>query len=85
MWCEQAVDSWEQRYRSVIWGPTCDSIDKIIDNHMIPELHVGDWLLIDNAGAYSISLSTGFNGFERAHIYFVVTNETWYALSLKSQ
>lgn len=78
------MESREQRYRSVIWGPTCDGLDKIIDNYVIPELHVGDWLLFDDIGAYSISLSSDFNGFERAHIYFVVTNETWCAIGLAS-
>ncbi|KAI3360252.1 hypothetical protein L3Q82_014569 [Scortum barcoo] len=78
----RAVKSSEQRYRSVIWGPTCDSIDKVTDSYWIPELHVGDWLLIDNMGAYSVSLSTDFNGFERAHIYLAVTAETWQVLNL---
>uniref|UniRef100_A0A674MKA8 ornithine decarboxylase n=1 Tax=Takifugu rubripes TaxID=31033 RepID=A0A674MKA8_TAKRU len=72
----QAVESSEKRYRSVIWGPTCDCIDKIVDNYLVPELHVGDWLLIDNVGAYGISVSTEFNGFKRSSIYSVVTNET---------
>uniref|UniRef100_A0A8C9ZK28 Ornithine decarboxylase 1 n=1 Tax=Sander lucioperca TaxID=283035 RepID=A0A8C9ZK28_SANLU len=66
-----------RKYRSVIWGPTCDCIDKITDGYWIPELHVGDWLLIDNMGAYSVSVSTDFNSFERAHVYTVVTAETW--------
>ncbi|KAK9535722.1 hypothetical protein VZT92_008087 [Zoarces viviparus] len=78
----RVVESSEQRYRSVIWGPTCDSFDKVTDSCWIPELHVGDWLLIDNMGAYSICLSTDFNGFERAHIYPVVTAETWHTLNL---
>ncbi|XP_042360265.1 ornithine decarboxylase-like [Plectropomus leopardus] len=77
----RAVKSSEQRYRSVIWGPTCDSIDKVTNSCWIPELHVGDWLLIDNMGAYSVSLSTDFNGFERAHIYPVVTAEIWRAVN----
>ncbi|XP_031160670.2 ornithine decarboxylase-like [Sander lucioperca] len=75
----RVVDSSEQRYRSVIWGPTCDCYDKITDGYWIPELHVGDWLLIDNMGAYSVSVSTDFNSFERAHVYAVVTAETWNA------
>ena len=78
----QAVEGSEQRYRSVIWGPTCDSIDKITENYWIPELDVGDWLLIDNMGAYSVSVTTTFNGFEKAHIYAVVTAETWHTLNL---
>ncbi|TWW52969.1 Ornithine decarboxylase [Takifugu flavidus] len=81
----RAVESSEKRYRSVIWGPTCDYIDKIVDNYLVPELHVGDWLLIDNIGAYGISMSTEFNGFERSSIYSVVTNETWHTVILSSQ
>uniref|UniRef100_H3D923 ornithine decarboxylase n=1 Tax=Tetraodon nigroviridis TaxID=99883 RepID=H3D923_TETNG len=75
-----AEESREQRYRSVIWGPTCDCVDKIIDNYMIPDLRVGDWFLIEKIGAYSISSRTDYNGFEKAHIYFAVTNETWRTL-----
>ncbi|KAF7645294.1 hypothetical protein LDENG_00206980 [Lucifuga dentata] len=76
----KTVDSSERRYRSVIWGPTCNSMDKIINNYWLPELHVGDWLLIDNMGAYSCSLATEFNGFEKAHTYSVVTAEAWKTL-----
>ncbi|XP_031160798.1 ornithine decarboxylase-like isoform X1 [Sander lucioperca] len=78
----RVAESSERRYRSVIWGPTCDSSDKVIDNYWIPELRVGDWLLIDNMGAYSVSATSDFNSFERAHIYPVVTAETWHALNL---
>nr|XP_046271758.1 ornithine decarboxylase-like [Scatophagus argus] len=78
----RAVESSEQRYRSIMWGPTCDIIDKVTDNYWIPELQVGDWLLFDNMGAYSVSVCSDFNGFERAHIYPVVTAETWHTLNL---
>ncbi|XP_056880161.1 ornithine decarboxylase-like [Takifugu flavidus] len=82
----RAVESSEKRYRSVIWGPTFDCVDKIVDNYLPDsELHVGDWLLIDNVGAYGISISTEFNGFKRSSIYSVVTNETWHTLNLSSQ
>lgn len=78
----QAVKKSEPRYCSVIWGPTCDSIDKITESYWIPELYVGDWLLVDNMGAYTVSITTDFNGFEKAHIYTVVTAETWHSLNL---
>ncbi|XP_074552994.1 ornithine decarboxylase-like [Halichoeres trimaculatus] len=78
----RAVDSSEQRYPSVVWGPTCDCLDKVTDSHWFPELHVGDWLLIDNMGAYSVSLTTDFNGFERARIYSVLSSEILHALNL---
>lgn len=66
------VDSREPRYQSVLWGPTCDSADRIMDM-WLPELNVGDWILVDNIGAYSIVMSSDFNGFERPNIYPVVT------------
>ncbi|XP_075879685.1 ornithine decarboxylase-like [Nelusetta ayraudi] len=72
----RAVESSEPRYQSVIWGPTCDSIDKVADNCWIPEVHIGDWILIDNMGAYTITSCTDFNGFERAQIYPVVSAKT---------
>lgn len=78
----QAVKKSEPRYCSVIWGPTCDSIDKITKSYWIPELYVGDWLLVDNMGAYTVSVTTDFNSFEKAHIYTVVTAETWHSLNL---
>lgn len=78
----QAVKKSEPRYCSVIWGPTCDSIDKITESYWIPELYVGDWLLVDNMGAYTVSVTTDFNSFEKAHIYTVVTAETWHSLNL---
>uniref|UniRef100_A0A8C6SZK0 ornithine decarboxylase n=1 Tax=Neogobius melanostomus TaxID=47308 RepID=A0A8C6SZK0_9GOBI len=64
------------RYQSVIWGPTCDGADRIMDVWM-PELNIGDWILVDNFGAYTIPLSTDFNGFEKPTIYLVVTPQIW--------
>uniref|UniRef100_A0A8C6WKR0 ornithine decarboxylase n=1 Tax=Neogobius melanostomus TaxID=47308 RepID=A0A8C6WKR0_9GOBI len=72
----------EPRYQSVIWGPTCDSADRIMDVWM-PELNIGDWILVDNVGAYTIPMSTDFNGFEKPTIYLVVTPQIWKMLNLK--
>uniref|UniRef100_A0A673AK34 ornithine decarboxylase n=1 Tax=Sphaeramia orbicularis TaxID=375764 RepID=A0A673AK34_9TELE len=67
----------ERRYQSIIWGPTCDSLDRVTDTYWMPEVHVGDWLLIDNMGAYSVSVSSDFNGFDKAHVYPVLSAHTW--------
>uniref|UniRef100_A0A8C6SZJ6 ornithine decarboxylase n=1 Tax=Neogobius melanostomus TaxID=47308 RepID=A0A8C6SZJ6_9GOBI len=72
----------EPRYQSVIWGPTCASADRIMDVWM-PELNIGDWILVDNFGAYTIPMSTDFNGFEKPTIYLVVTPQIWKMLNLK--
>ena len=33
---------------TTIWGPTCDSIDKITDVAQLPEAHIGDWFVFEN-------------------------------------
>lgn len=48
---------------STIWGPTCDSTDCILQNALLPEFHIGEWLVFPNMGAYSVCVSTQFNGF----------------------
>jgi ornithine decarboxylase len=64
----------EKRYKSKIFGPTCDSIDIIIENTMLPELVVGEWCYIENFGAYTNALASNFNGFQKTQIYYIITN-----------
>ena len=48
----------------VIYGPTCDSIDRLPDPLPLPgDLAESDYVLFDGMGAYAGSLSTGFNGY----------------------
>jgi ornithine decarboxylase len=48
----------------VVYGPTCDSIDRLPDPLPLPDdLEDGDHILIAGMGAYTRSLSTGFNGY----------------------
>jgi ornithine decarboxylase len=48
----------------VVFGPTCDSIDRLPDPLPLPsDLDEGDYLLISGMGAYTRSLSTDFNGY----------------------
>jgi ornithine decarboxylase len=52
-------------YRSQIYGPSCDSIDVIGENVMLPDLAIGESVYIENFGAYTISASSNFNGIEK--------------------
>lgn len=53
-------------------GPTCDSFDKISLTEQLPaNLEIGDYLLTENIGAYSIASSTKFNGFDGAKVFHV--------------
>lgn len=57
---------------STLFGPTCDSMDKICENHMMRELSVGEWLVFDHMGAYTTAAGTEFNGCKRPvvkHVY----------------
>ncbi len=45
-------------------GPTCDSLDVLPGTFDLPEdVREGDWIEIDQLGAYSNALATHFNGF----------------------
>jgi ornithine decarboxylase len=45
-------------------GPTCDSLDVIPGTFDLPsDAREGDWIEIDQVGAYSNALATHFNGF----------------------
>ncbi|HEY0939305.1 MAG TPA: type III PLP-dependent enzyme [Steroidobacter sp.] len=61
-------------HESVLAGPTCDSIDVIDENIMLPELEVGDLVVGRMMGAYTWASATDFNFFKRAKV--VVMNET---------
>ena len=58
---------------SVLAGPTCDSIDVIDDDILLPELQVGDLVVGRMMGAYTWASATDFNFFKRAKV--VVMNE----------
>lgn len=45
-------------------GPTCDALDVMEGPFLLPgDIDMGDWIEIQNLGAYSRSLRTNFNGF----------------------
>ncbi|ENN6811013.1 type III PLP-dependent enzyme [Vibrio fluvialis] len=58
---------------SVLAGPTCDSIDVIAENILLPKLDNGDLIIGRMMGAYTSATATDFNFFKRAQT--VVFNE----------
>ncbi|SPO22657.1 probable ornithine decarboxylase [Ustilago trichophora] len=73
-----AADSAEQREAKMlqpcsVWGPTCDSIDCVRDLVQLPKgLQVGDWLVFENMGAYTICAASTFNGIRRSEIRYTL-------------
>ncbi|MFT7596321.1 MAG: ornithine decarboxylase [Paracoccaceae bacterium] len=48
----------------VVFGPTCDSLDRLPDGLELPaDTCMGDYLLFAGMGAYSVAMSTAFNGY----------------------
>ena len=58
-------------FPSLLWGPTCDAGDKIIDDIFLPEMETGDYLMVENLGAYSKSMETFFNGIPLSTPYYI--------------
>jgi len=59
---------------SVLAGPTCDSIDVIAENLLLPRLKSGDLIIGRAMGAYTWASASEFNFFPRATV--VSVNET---------
>uniref|UniRef100_A0A1B0CJD9 ornithine decarboxylase n=1 Tax=Lutzomyia longipalpis TaxID=7200 RepID=A0A1B0CJD9_LUTLO len=59
-----------------IWGPTCNSLDKICANLSLPNLEVGDVLVFPNVGNYSLVFATNFNGFPKARVLYFADKDT---------
>ncbi|GIX86323.1 ornithine decarboxylase [Caerostris extrusa] len=67
-------EEWQARNSCpVVWGQSCDPVDLVVEKCMLPDLNIGDWLTVDDMGAYSIACSSTFNGFEKngSQIYHV--------------
>uniref|UniRef100_A0A1B6GPX0 ornithine decarboxylase n=1 Tax=Cuerna arida TaxID=1464854 RepID=A0A1B6GPX0_9HEMI len=62
---------------SSIWGPTCDGLDRVVDHILMPQLKVGDWLIFENMGAYTLTSSSEFNGFPAPKILTIVNDSVW--------
>ena len=60
-----------QRLPSVLAGPTCDSIDVIAENLMLPKLEIGDLIVGRAMGAYTWASASEFNFFPRATVVSV--------------
>jgi ornithine decarboxylase len=60
-----------ERLPSVLAGPTCDSIDVIAENLLLPPLKAGDLVVGRAMGAYTWASASEFNFFPRATVVSV--------------
>lgn len=61
------------QHRSILAGPTCDSVDVIAEDILLPELEIGDLVIAHMMGAYTAASATTFNSLEKTSV--VVLNE----------
>ena len=52
-------------------GPTCDSIDVIAENLLLPKLSIGDVIIGRAMGAYTWASASEFNFFPKATVVSV--------------
>jgi ornithine decarboxylase len=63
-----------------LWGPTCDSIDRMRGPFMLPRsVREGDYIEIGNIGAYGRALATRFNGYG-AYTDVILQDEPMYSI-----
>lgn len=52
----------------VVAGPTCDSHDVVSVDQELPDLEIGELLLVPTMGAYTSASASGFNGLDLARL-----------------
>ncbi len=60
-----------RRERAILAGPTCDSIDIVAEDVLLPELEEGDLVVGRLMGAYTHATATRFNSLSGARVVFV--------------
>jgi len=62
-------------YRCTIFGPTCDSMDCIAKDILLPELEVGEWIIFKDMGAYTVAAASAFNGFQSCPTTYYIESD----------
>ena len=82
----QSLKEGDEKFPSVLAGPTCDSIDVIAENLMLPALKAGDLIVGRAMGAYTWASATDFNFYtKRGLLAGVYTATLFFWLNDKSE
>eukprot|EP00918_Siedleckia_nematoides_P012640 GHVU01027679.1.p1 GENE.GHVU01027679.1~~GHVU01027679.1.p1 ORF type:complete len:468 (+),score=67.10 GHVU01027679.1:253-1656(+) len=60
-----------------LWGPTCDGLDCIKNECLLPQLDIGDWIVFKDMGAYTMCAASNFNGMPKPRCYYVALEAQW--------
>ena len=56
-----------------------NTIDIIAENSSLPDLAIGEWVYVENFGAYTIAAASTFNGFQQTRCVYCFV---WYFSSI---
>ncbi|NXQ51815.1 AZIN2 inhibitor, partial [Anthoscopus minutus] len=69
-------------HSSSLRGPPGHAEDRIADGLELPQLHVGDWLVFGNMGAYTIPTSPLLTGGPQPQVTYAMSRMAWKAVQL---
>ncbi|XP_006862196.1 PREDICTED: arginine decarboxylase isoform X3 [Chrysochloris asiatica] len=67
-------------HSSSLWGPVLDGWDCVAEGLWLPQLHVGDWLVFENMGAYTVGMGSLLGGTQACRITYAMSRVAWEAL-----
>ncbi|NWY19000.1 AZIN2 inhibitor, partial [Aphelocoma coerulescens] len=69
-------------HSSSLRGPPGHGEDRIADGLQLPQLHVGDWLVFGNMGAYTITTPSLLTGCPQPQVTYAMSRMAWKAIQL---
>ncbi|NXU22716.1 AZIN2 inhibitor, partial [Thalassarche chlororhynchos] len=69
-------------HSSSLRGPPGHAEDRIADGLELPELQVGDWLIFEDMGAYTIATSSPLGGCPQPQITYAMSRVAWKTVQL---
>lgn len=64
--------------RGSIFGPSCDGLDTVLTDYLLPRLESGDWLVFAEHGAYTFCGVCAFNGMDLTPSTFHIFSDSWW-------
>lgn len=68
---EELQDRFKDLKPTFLWGQTCDGVDYLNKDEMLPRIEQGEWLIYRNMGSYMQVTECRFNGFVLPKTYFI--------------
>lgn len=64
-------------YSSSLWGPAVDGCDCVAEGLWLPQLHVGDWLVFEHMGAYTVGMGSRLGETQTCHVTYAMSRLAW--------